>query len=173
MAGAKPKGWAIGALVLAGAALGFDKFVLTASAGDAALPASDTEPDGSATSPIQGAESRRRGGNLGEMFETYAGSITLTDSEINSAFGVPASATPAPALPADAEKNETRRDLGLRLTGVLRRPEGDLAIVNGRTLGVGQSVGDITVTAITETSVELSTPIGPMSLSIGRPTLAK
>jgi hypothetical protein len=173
MAGAKPKGWAIGALVLSGAALGFDKFVLTASAGDEAPAASVAASDSAGAPPAQGAESRGRVGNLGNMFDARAGSITLTDSEIASAFGVPAAAKRGAALPGDTDEAEPRRDLGLRLTGVLRRPEGDLAIVNGRTLGVGQSAGDITVTAITETSVELSTPIGPVTLTIGRPTLAK
>jgi hypothetical protein len=177
MSATKSRKWAILSLVLAGGALVFDKAVLSASATETPGPATaagaiaSAQPGAGSTAAAEQPALPR--GTLGEFLSEFdAGAALANATDMDEAFGVPAGRRSAEAVVESGAQALPSRE-GLRLTGILRRAEGDLAIVNGRPLAVGQQVGEAMVLQIGESTVTVQTPIGRETLSIERPSLAR
>ena len=167
----KPKPWAVIALALAGGALAFDQLILSASADESATTSDEIEL--SATNPDGSAETQtmRSGPTLADRFQSYA-KASDASCDLEKAFDVPSDLREPLTSTPDAVAAPVQ-ELGLRLSSILTRNGERLAIVNGRPLRVGDSVGGAVVSEIAEDSVTLDTAIGLVTLDLKRPTLSE
>lgn len=160
--------YAFGALGLAVASLGFDRFVLSASATIEA-PASDHEAAMDTDPDVPSAEiTVDRGMTLAAHFDKFH----AASSDVGSAFGRPAQqAIETRARPDGATVVET--PVGARLSAILSRGEGRFAVISGRPLRVGDSAAGVTVLSISDRSVVVDTQTGPITLELDSPTLGR
>ncbi|MEO1584647.1 MAG: hypothetical protein AAFR96_08755 [Planctomycetota bacterium] len=160
--------YAFGALGLAVASLGFDRFVLSASA-TVEAPVSDREAAIDADPDESSAEiAVDRGMTLAAHFDKFY----AASSDVGNAFGRPAQqAVETPARPNGATVVET--PVGARLSAILSRGDGRIAVISGRPLRVGDSAAGVTVLSISDRSVVVDTQTGPIMLELDSPTLGR
>ncbi|MEO0629939.1 MAG: hypothetical protein AAFY46_04330 [Planctomycetota bacterium] len=155
-----------GVLGVAVVALIADRWVTSANASDATGPvAGGLDP---AADAVSAAPSQRRGPTLASKFDAFASADDLSDDPLSDAFG-PLEETEA----AEASEDGTAEapDRQLKLTAVLRRDDGDLAVINGRPMRVGETANGVEVVRINADSVEVRTSVGPITLQLYRPSL--
>ncbi|MEO1535166.1 MAG: hypothetical protein AAFS11_06355 [Planctomycetota bacterium] len=166
MARGKINPWMAGVLGVAVVALIADRWVTSANASDANGPpgasveaAADTE---------SGAPPKPRGPTLASKFDAFASADDLRNDPLTDAFG-PLEAAETAETAADGTAEAPDRQL--KLTAVLRRDDGDLAVINGRPMRVGETANDVEVVRIDADSVEVRTSVGPITLQLFRPSL--
>ncbi|MEM8756331.1 MAG: hypothetical protein AAGF47_00935 [Planctomycetota bacterium] len=159
-------------MALAGGALAFDQFILTADADTAGVSV-----DTAATDPVTDLVSRdanggtpRRGVPLADRFEAVAPDLALDGTA--SAFGMPKNVRKPAAEPVAALSDDPA--VGLRLTSVIARNDGErIAVINGRPLRVGDKIDGAIVVGVDERSVDVETAVGVLTLELARPGLSK
>ena len=139
MAGKKPNLIHVGIIGVAIGGLAFDKFVLRAEAGtagpvDVAAHAESTEVATGTQSDVRNSEP------LGERFELASRRMPLPAFRRLDAFSEPAEEV---VLQVESEK-PSQQNTGFasrhRLTAVLSQPNGDIAVIDGRLLKIGETV---------------------------------
>ncbi|MEM1071883.1 MAG: hypothetical protein AAGB48_10125 [Planctomycetota bacterium] len=171
MGAGKPKPWAIIALAVAGSALAFDQFILTASAGETAVAVQASPLDSPVSAGASRSDQTDTSGNrrtLHQIMASYAPDENIAPSS-DSMFDLPGTLT-APSEPTGRAEREPPK-LGYRLSSVIERSGRRMAVINGTLVVVGDTVAGARVKAIHERSVLLTTDIGPLTLRIERPNL--
>lgn len=142
MAGKKPNLIHVGIVGAALGGLAFDKFVLRAEA-DTVVPTESLEQTAGVDSSADTQEVSLNTEPLGERFEQAGQRLSLPAFRRLDAFSEPAEEI---VLQAESE-NPTHQGTGFtsrhQLTAVLSQPSGDIAVVDGRLLKIGDTVEGI------------------------------
>lgn len=142
MAGKKPNLIHVGIVGAALGGLAFDKFVLRAEA-DIVVPTESLEQTAGVDSTADTQAVSLNTKPLGERFEQAGLRLSLPAFRRLDAFSEPAEEI---VLQAESE-NSTHQGTGFasrhQLTAVLSQPSGDIAVVDGRLLKIGDTVEGI------------------------------
>ena len=170
MAGNKPK--FVHVLILGGAlgGLAFDKFVLRAEAGTGeAVHAADEADAQVSTTASEKVKIERE--PLGERFELAERRLSLPAFRRLDAFSKPAEEI---VIQAASEERATR-DSGFRsrhrLTAVLSQESGDIAVVDGRLLKIGDTVEGVELVRIVPNAAVFMVGEEEIHLPLDRPGL--
>ena len=164
---AKPNLWYVVILGVAGAGLGFDTFVLRAKATSEAPTVDSASP----AAPVMGASLAPSKPNepLGERFEAASDLLEAPAFRRLDGFIKP-SPESVGVTSDDASKTGgflTRH----KLTAVLSQPSGDLAVVDGALLRVGDTVEGLRLSTIEKDGVIFEAEGKQIRLPLARPNL--
>lgn len=164
---AKPNLWYVVILGVAGAGLGFDTFVLRAKA----TPGSLAVDSGTTSAPITGTSLTPTKPNepLGDRFEAASALLEAPAFRRLDGFIKP-SPESVGVTSDDASKTGgflTRH----KLTAVLSQPSGDLAVVDGALLRVGDTVEGLRLSVIEKDGVVFEAEGKQIRLPLARPNL--
>lgn len=134
-----------------------------------ASPVASVHTDGA--EPVSHNESlhddRGSGPTLADRFAGFdAGERPAAD--IDDAFAPMKSAAEEASR---AQPESASGETGLRLSAVLRREDGDIAVINGRPMRIGEEIDGIRVVSIDAQDVHLETGVGTVVLKLPMPTL--
>ncbi len=163
MARGKPNPLMLGVLGVAVAALVTDRFLTSANASE------DTGVvEGTVQSDVVGEALAEPVGDRPTLAERFSEHASDGEGDIAAAFAPIQVSKPDTV----AGVQEPSKDApGLRLTAVLRRADGDIAVINGRPLRAGQAFDGGRVLSIRDREVRVHTSVGPITLRLDQPAL--
>jgi hypothetical protein len=163
MARGKPNRIMLGVLGVAVLALVTDQLLPAESAASV----EQASVDATANAEADGSDSRptRAGPTLSDRFGAFESTQPI---DINKAF---APLEPASEPVAESEPSAETPEAGVKLSAILRREDGNIAVINGRPLREGQSVDGFEVVSIGASHVDIRTSVGAITLHLERPSL--
>lgn len=167
MARGKPNPLMLAVLGVAVAAFLTDRLLAPASAADGADAA--TTALGSTTDPAISEAPAKPGPTLSDRFTAFAERQPLGSDDIASAFA-PLGSDREPES-VELHQADGKSETSLKLSAVLTRDDGDIAVINGRPMRVGQKIGTIEVLSIDTREVLVQTAVGPITLTLDGPSL--
>ncbi len=164
----KPNLWYVAILGVAGAGLAFDKFVLSAQAGSETVGTEDRAVDEKSIAAPQSAVIHNE--PLGERFEEAQLLLKAPAFRRLDGFSKPTAAFESQTT-SDSKSPGGGFASRHKLTAVLSQPSGDLAVVDGLLLRIGESVEGLRLTKIENDGVIFEIDGKIIRLPLARPGL--
>ncbi len=166
MARGKPNRIMLGLLGVAVLALLTDQLLPASSHADEAFVPTGTEAQAIEAAPSPDA--LRNGPTLSDRFAGFEQPGEPDRDAIGAAFA-PLATKDESTGPAAAEPESN--EVGLKLSAILRREDGNIAVINGRPLRVGDSIDGARILSIEGQRVRVETAVGAITLELQRPKL--
>jgi len=164
----KPNLWYVVILGVAGAGLAFDKFVMSAEAHSETVGTEDQVVDTQSTTALQSAIIHNE--PLGERFEEAESLLAAPAFRRLDGFSKPI-ADFTPQTSSDSKATGGGFASRHKLTAVLSQPSGDLAVVDGLLLRIGETVEGLRLTKIENDGVFFEFEGKVIRLPLARPGL--
>lgn len=169
MAGKKPNLIHVGIIGVAIGGLAFDKFVLRAEADTVANAETDAQADLTNTSNASVAS--RNSEPLGERFEMAGQRLALPAFRRLDAFSEPAEEVMVQVESENTSSRGTGFSSRHQLTAVLSQPSGDIAVIDGRLLKIGDTIEGVELIKIETDGAIFSLGEQEIRLPLARPGL--